>query len=100
MDTNIKNAIYAMAQLHYPNLTLDSMLKAFAMANNSEEQESGRQPLLKVKEAAILLGISRQHIYKLAECGELQRINVGIEKNLFRITAESIDAFILRRAGI
>ena len=62
------------------------------------EEEATPEPLLKIKEAAKLLGLSRVHISRLAAKGELKRINVGLEKNLYRITKESIDAFIERRA--
>lgn len=57
------------------------------------------KPLYKIKETAKRLGLSRVHISRLAEAGELQRINVGIHKNLYRITPESVEAFIERRAG-
>ena len=58
-----------------------------------------KRTLLKIKDAARLLGLSRMQISRLAQKGEIKKINVGIGKKLYRITPESIDEFI-RRGGI
>jgi excisionase family DNA binding protein len=61
--------------------------------------DQSEKPLYKIKDTAKRLGLSRVHISRLAEKGELTRINVGIGKNLYRITPDSVEAFIERRAG-
>ena len=68
-----------------PDLTVEK-LKSLS---DRETESIESRPLLKIKEAASLLGISRIHISRLAAKGELQRINVGIEKHLYRITPKA-----------
>lgn len=93
MPKAIEDAALAILLPYLPTITAESLKE---LAKNPTEE---KKPLLKIKEAAALLSLSRQHISKLAEVGELDRINVGIEKTLYRITAESIDRFLARRAS-
>ena len=86
-------AAIAVLSPYIPDIERDDLL------NLSSYKEDVKRPLLKIKEAAWLLGLSRVHVSRLATKGELDRVNVGIDKKLYRIIPESVEEFIARRAG-
>jgi excisionase family DNA binding protein len=84
--------------------TIITIVEPYAKVTKSDitklvSEDQSEKPLLKIKDTAKFLGLSRVHISRLAEKGELKRINVGIGKNLYRITPDSVQEFIERRAG-
>jgi excisionase family DNA binding protein len=50
--------------------------------------------LVSVAEASILLGCSRNHIYRLIERKELPAVQLAIGRSLTRIRVADIEAFI------
>ena len=49
-----------------------------------------------VEEAADLLSLSRAHVYRLLDLGELESVQIGRSR---RVTAGQLDAFVRRLEG-
>lgn len=54
----------------------------------------GDKVLLRVSEAAALLGIGRSHLYRLMSCGEVRYLKIGRST---RVPWSAIDEFVERR---
>jgi len=50
-----------------------------------------------VEEAAELLSLSRAHLYRLIDLGELDAVRIGRSR---RITARQLDEFLLRQESL
>ena len=73
---HITEAIVLLLKPYHPQINPETIERLF--------EERPPRPLLKINETARMLALSRVHISRLAEKGELCRVNVGLEKNLYR----------------
>ena len=55
--------------------------------------------LLTVPEAAAEARVSRRHVYRLIESGQIRTVRVGNETGPLRIPAEAFQAWLYREAG-
>ena len=65
--------------------------------NRMEPSESPSQKLAySFEEAAVLLSLSRAHLYRLIDMGELKSIQIG---RLRRITRGQLESFLVKKEG-
>lgn len=58
-----------------------------------------KRRLMRVKDVAYALSISEWEVRRLCETGELHRRYIGEGKRYYRITAESVDAYLESLGG-
>ena len=97
LPVETKQAISLMIS-PYSSLTIEEILERLSVINSEPAKET--KPLMKTHEVAEMLGFTRVHVSRLADAGEITRVNIGtdINKPVFRISVESVNEFLKRRS--
>jgi excisionase family DNA binding protein len=65
-----------------------------------ESAKSTTSLLVTIPEAARLLGVSRDHIYRLIKSRKLPFVDMGLERSMMRIEVSDIRALIASRKSL
>lgn len=62
-----------------------------------EERSAGIEPLLKPREVAAILSVSRSHVYQLISSGQIPSVRVG--ERTVRVRRSDLEAYIESRVS-
>ena len=92
MPNNIAESIVLVTKQYVPGLTPEILIKALRSFENDPKDKIANQ-LLRVQEAADILGCCTKTVRNLIERGDLDKVYIG---SAVRVTESSLDSYILR----